>query len=88
MLCGDGHDFEAAPVGRQQYDPRLAPDSRRACSATTWRASSMSPPESSAVRTATDPSIQRSRCWAVSCSRALPIAMPASVARTRTIARS
>lgn len=48
----------------------------------------MSPPESSAVVTATDPSIQRSRCRAASYSRTLPIAMPASVARTRTIARS
>ncbi len=48
----------------------------------------MSPPDSSAVVTATDPSIQRSRCRAASYRRALPMAMPASVARTRTMARS
>jgi pimeloyl-ACP methyl ester carboxylesterase len=41
-----------------------------------------------AVVTAAAPSIHRSRCRAVSYSPALPIAMPACEARTRSIARS
>lgn len=64
------------------------PDRCLACSATTWRASSASLPDSRAVVTATDPSIHRSRCLAASYRRALPMAMPASVARTRTMFRS
>ncbi len=74
-------------VGRSTI-PAAEPASRRACSATTESASSASPPDSSAVVTATDPSIQCSRCRAASYSRALPMAIPASVASTRTMWRS
>ena len=48
----------------------------RARSATVISASAALSPVSSAVVTAAAPSIQRSRCRAVSYSRALPIAMP------------
>ncbi|CAM5640255.1 hypothetical protein SLAVM298S_06771 [Streptomyces lavendulae subsp. lavendulae] len=46
--------------------PAAESASRRACSATTARASSASPPDSRAVVTATDPSIHRSRWVAAS----------------------
>jgi hypothetical protein len=83
VLCGDGHDLEAAPVGRQQYDSR--PRSRQPAG---LFGDDLEGRPMFVDDAATDPSIQRSRCWAASYSRALPIAMPASVARTRTIARS
>lgn len=68
--------------------PASASARRLACSATTVRASSASPPESRAVVTATEPSIHRSRWRAASYRRALPMAMPASVASTRTMCTS
>ncbi len=76
------------PAAGSSTIPAAEPDSRRARSATTWSASSASPPDSRAVVTATDPSIHRSRCLAASYSRALPMAIPASVASTRTMLTS
>lgn len=60
--------------------PAAASARTRARSATVISASAAASPVSSAVVTAAAPSIQRSRCRAVSYSRALPIAMPAWVA--------
>lgn len=68
--------------------PAAASASSRARSATHLRASAAGRPASRAVVTAAAPSIQRSRRRAVSYSRALPIAMPACEARTRSSARS
>ncbi len=53
-------------------------------SATVIRASEAFSPVSRVLVTAAAPSIQRSRCRALSYSRALPIAMPACAARTRS----
>lgn len=68
--------------------PAAAPARSRARSATVSSASSALSPVSRAVVTAAAPSIQRSRCRAVSYSRALAIAIPAWVARSRTTCSS
>ncbi len=68
--------------------PAEAPARTRARSATVVRAFSADAPVSRAVVTAAAPSIQRSRCRAVSYRRALPMAIPACEARTRSRARS
>ena len=68
--------------------PAAASASSRARSATVVRAFAAVSPVSSDVVTAAAPSIQRSRSRTVSYSRALPTAIPACAARTRSSARS